>query len=164
MPIDYFKNCKTISKKMRFGLCDDQPPVSNPAYIDENDTEKWIGIIDNTVEREIIFNAIDNCIDVRRPDGSMDSRCDGVLSYNNNLIFVELKEREGGQWLKKGREQLTATINRFRQECDISEFSDIEGYVCNSLRPRAHLGQTENIQKFKDDTGFILKGKQTIII
>ena len=162
MSIDYFSDCKTETKKIIFGLCDDQPPQSNPAYIDEGNHIKWIGIVNNPLEKDVCFNAIDNCIDIRRNDNSMDSRCDGVLSYQNNLIFVELKEREGGQWLKKGREQLTATINRFKQESDITKFSSVKGYVCNSLRPQAHFGQATNIQQFKDDTGFTLVGKQEI--
>lgn len=162
MPINYFSDCKTESTNKEFGLCDDQPPQSNPAYIDEVNHAKWIGIVKNPLEHKVCFNAIDNCIDIRRNDNSMDSRCDGVLSYENDLIFVELKEREGGQWLKKGREQLTATINRFKQECDITKFSSVKGYVCNSLRPQAHFGQATNIQQFKDDTGFTLVGKQEI--
>jgi len=164
MPIDYFSNCKTNSNKDKFGLCDDQPPLSNPAYIDENDSTKWIGIVHNPHLKEINFNAIDNCIDIRRDDNKMDSRCDGVLSYDNNLIFTELKEREGGQWLKKGREQLTATIKRFKQEVDTNRFSSIKGYVCNNLRPQAHSGQAVNIQRFKDDTGYNLYGKQDVDI
>ena len=165
MSIDYFaENCKTISIKDKFGLCDDQPPLSNPAYIEEDNPAKWIGIVNNSKKQEINFNAIDNCIDIRRNDNTMDSRCDGVLSYEDKLIFVELKERDGGQWLKKGREQLTATINRFKQEIDVNIFSSIKGYVCNSLRPQSHTGQASNIQKFKDDTGYNLFGKQDIDI
>jgi len=164
MPIDYFSNCRTSSHNNEFGLCDDQPPLSNPAYIDEYNKSKWIGIVNNEQEKVVNFNAIDNCIDIRRDDMTMDSRCDGVLSYEKSLILVELKERDGGQWLKKGREQLTATINRFKQEVDINEFDSIKAYVCNSLRPYSHSGQTTNIQKFRDDTGFILIGKQRIDI
>lgn len=164
MPIDYFSDCKTESIKKEFGLCDDQPPAQNPAYIDQEHSHKWIGIVKNPLEKNICFNAIDNCIDIRRSDNTMDSRCDGVLSFQKNLIFVELKERKGGQWLKEGREQLTATIKRFKQECNITQFKSVKGYVCNNLRPLAHAGQAINIQQFKDDTGFILEGKQVIDI
>ena len=164
MPIDYFLSCRTNSNKIEFGLCDDQPPLSNPAYIDEDEPIKWVGVVKNSEKKEINFNAIDNCIDIRRDDNTMDSKCDGVLSYEDKLIFIELKEREGGQWLKKGREQLTATINRFKHEVDVTQYSSIKGYVCNSLRPQAHFGQATNIQKFKDDTGYNLLGKQSIDI
>ena len=94
----------------------------------------------------------------------MESRCDGVLSFDNKLIFVELKEREGGQWLKKGRLQLTATILRFKQEQDVTKFSNVRAFVCNRLRPLAHKGQFSNIQKFKDETGYTLEGKNNIEI
>lgn len=164
MPIDYFSNCKTTSSKQNFGICDDQPPASNPAYIDEIDKSKWIAKVKNKGNKKVNFNAIDNCIDIRRDDSTMDSRCDGLLSFENNLIFIELKEREGGQWFKKGREQITATISRFKQEHDITKFSSVKGFVSNSLRPLAHSGQFTNIQKFKDDTGFKLEGKTDIEI
>jgi len=97
MPIDYFSNCRTNSGKEKFGLCDDQPPLSNPAYIDEDNSTKWIGIVKNSEQKEINFNAIDNCIDIRRADNTMDSRCDGVLSYEDKLIFTELKAK---RWIK----------------------------------------------------------------
>ena len=165
MSIDYLtKPCRTNPDKVKFGLCDDPPPLSNPAYIDEEEPTKWIEVVKNSKEKNIEFYAIDNCVDIRRDDGTMDSRCDGVLSYEDKLIFIELKERAGGQWLKKGREQLTATINRFKQEVDITQFGSIKAYACNSLRPQSHTGQASNIQKFKDDTGYILFGKQNIDI
>ncbi|MCB9036883.1 MAG: hypothetical protein H6557_09715 [Lewinellaceae bacterium] len=155
-------NCRTESNKGQFGLCDDPPPAADPAYIDETDASKWIGIVNNHTRINIEFYAIDNCVTVLRADGSLESRCDGLLSYQENLIFVELKPRGGGQWLKKGREQLTITINRFKLEHDITVFNKVEAYVCNNLRPLAHSGQASNIQKFRDDTGLILRGQQTI--
>lgn len=167
MPIDYFSKCKTSSNKNKFGLCDDENPASAPAYIDENNSLKWIGVVNNPNEKNINFNAIDNCIDIRRDDNTIDKRCDGVLSYEQSLIFVELKkrkDRKGNKWFKEGREQLTATIKRFKQEVDIDSFDNVKAYVCNSLRPQAYVGQAVNIQKFKDDTGFILYGKQAIDI
>lgn len=164
MPIDYFvTNCQTQSKEVEFGLCDDPPPADNPAYIDENDPNKWISIIKNPQSKNVNFNAIDKCIDIRRSDNTMQKRCDGVLSYDRNLVFVELKGRNGGKWVKEGREQLTETINTFKNECDvISEFQGIRAHVCNNLRPQSHFGHAANIQKFKDDTGLILDTSQEI--
>ena len=52
MPIDFFENkCKSTSNKIEFGLCDDPPPAENPAYIDENDVSKWIGIVKNNTNK-----------------------------------------------------------------------------------------------------------------
>lgn len=165
MPIDFFENkCKSTSNKIEFGLCDDPPPAENPAYIDESDASKWIGIVKNNTNKEIEFIAIDACIDIRRPDGKLESRCDGLLSFDNNLIFVELKSREGGQWLKKGREQLTITIDIFKSHYDITKYDDVYGNVCNGLRPQSHSGHAANIQQFYDETGLVLKGDRTIEI
>jgi len=163
MPIIFFDpNCKTESKINRFGLCDDPPPNTNPAYIDENNSSKWIAIVNNPNQRTAEFYAIDNCVPILRPNGEMESRCDGLLLYLNNLIFIELKSREGGQWLKKGREQLTTTVNIFKSQNNINNYSRVEAYVCNSRRPLAHHGQMENIQRFKDDTGLTLNGTNII--
>ena len=92
----------------------------------------------------------------------MESRCDGILSYLNNLIFVELKERKKGQWFKKGREQLTVTIKRFKSECDLNTYDRVEAYVCNSLKPLSNMGQKENIQRFRDETGLSLKSQRIV--
>jgi hypothetical protein len=163
MPIDFFENkCKSTSNKIEFGLCDDPPPIEKPAYIDEKEISKWIGIVKNNKNKEVTFIAVDACIDIRRPDGKLESRCDGLLSFENNLIFVELKSREGGQWLKKGREQLTITINSFKSYYDITKYDGIYANVCNSLRPQSHSGHAANIQQFYDETGLVLKGDRTI--
>lgn len=157
-------DCSTHSDQQEFGLCDDPPPPHIPAYIDETNPDKWIAKIINTNQENITFYAIDHCVDVLRPDGTKDSRCDGVLSYSNHLIFVELKSKTSTKWFKKGREQLTTTINHFKLNHDMTAYSKVEAYVCNNLRPFAHSGQAANIQKFKDDTDFILKGEREIVI
>jgi hypothetical protein len=165
MPIDFFINsCKTKSHKTEFGLCDDPPPASNPAYIDEEDKSKWIGVVQNKRGKKVEFIAIDACIDIRKPDGDLESRCDGLVSFENNLIFVELKCREGGQWLKKGREQLTITVNNFKANHNILDYNDVYANVCNSLRPLSHSGHSANIQQFYDETNLILKSDSTIEI
>jgi hypothetical protein len=165
MQIDFFVNaCKSTSNNNEFGLCDDPAPANNAAYIDEKNKSNWIGIVKNVHNYEIEFIAIDHCIDIRKPDGSLESRCDGVLSFENNLIFVELKCRGYGSWLKKGREQLTNTINIFKLHYDISKYNVVFGNVCNSLKPQSHVGHATNIQQFYDATGFVLKSDRIIEI
>ncbi len=163
MPVNFFKEeCKTESNNQEFGICDDPPPATDPAYIDENNRSKWVAIVKNLQKREVEFYAIDHCVPIFKEDGNMESRCDGMLLYSNNLIFIELKERKKGQWFKKGREQLTITIKRFKSGNDLTSYNKIEAYVCNSLKPLANTGQFENIQKFKDDTGLILKSARSV--
>jgi hypothetical protein len=165
MSIDFFEGkCKSSSDKIEFGLCDDSPPSAEPAYIDEDDNNKWIGIVKNPSEKNIKFIAIDACIDIRKPDGGLESRCDGLLSFDNDLIFVELKSRESGGWLKKGREQLTITVNNFKENYNITDYNSVYANVCNSLRPISNVGYANQIQQFYDDTGLVLKGDQIIEI
>lgn len=163
MPIDFFpERCKTASNDLEFGLCDDTP--NSPAYIDESDRSKWIGIVKNPGEKKAEFYAIDNCVEIKRPNGEDESRCDGVLKESTNLIFVELKERGSSGWFKKGREQLTITIDIFKNNHEITNFSSIRAFVCNKLKPSSNSGRAANIQQFFDETGFILKDKQEITI
>jgi len=165
MPINFFvTTCKSSSTKSKFGICDDPPPASAPAYIDELDSAKWIAVVNNSNAKTVEFVAIDACIDIRKPNGQLESRCDGLLMYDNDLIFVELKTWEGGKWLKKGREQLTITINNFKSSHDITIYANIYGNVCNSQRPQSHFGHAANIQQFSDDTGLILRSDSTIEI
>lgn len=165
MSIDFFDTThKTSSNSLEFGLCDDLP--KQPAYIDNNihnKVSKWIGIVNNLNAKNVDFYPIDNCLEIKRPNGELESRCDGMLHQDNNLIFVELKDR-GSNWLKKGCEQLVKTINVFKIYHDISNYSKIEAYVCNKQKPLFNTGNITHIQKFKDDTGSILNIKQIIDI
>ncbi len=153
-----------MSSIEKFGICDEPQPNTNPAYIDENNPDKWIGIVNNPLRKEIQFNAIDNCLEIIREDGSKATKCDGILSYENRLVFVELKERHNKKWFNKGRKQLAATIIRFKREYDITQFVSIKAYVCNSVIPNVHRGHFSNIQRFYDETGCILLGKREIEI
>ena len=163
MSINFFQpDCKSDSSRTEFGICDDVP--NSPAYIDETDRLKWIGIVKNPHKKYTEFYAIDNCLNLRKEDGNLESTCDGVLKESTNLIFVELKERGSGKWFGKGREQITNTINLFKANHDISAFSSVSAYVCNNLKPFANSGRAVSIQKFKDDTGFLLKDQQEVSI
>lgn len=163
MPIDFFKDaCKSESSKTEFGLCDDI--ANSPAYIDENTKTKWIGVVKNPNGRDAQFYAIDNCLGLRRADGTLESSCDGVLKESLNLIFVELKERQSGSWFGDGRKQLTNTIKIFKANHNVADFSSITAHVCNNLKPLANSGRAVAIQMFKDDTGYILRDTMEINI
>jgi hypothetical protein len=157
MPINFFDSaCRTSSTATNFGLCDDPPPATNPAYIDGADDAKWIAEVRNDNAISVDFYAIDHCVVILRPNGQMESRCDGMLHYGTNLTFVELKNRSGSGWLREGREQLTKTIETFKDNYNVNNFNLEEGYVCNKQRPLAIRGNSTEFQKFKDDTAIIL--------
>ena len=168
MPIDFFQeSCKTESNNNKFGLCDDPSQSEEPAYIEEREQSSeqsnvWIAIVKNPEQRNCKFYAIDHCVEILKSDGKEEKRCDGLLSYANNLIFIELKSGTNRKRLTKGHKQLTTTVQRFKSENDITQYNDVKAFVCNNLRPFANKGQASTIQKFKDDTGLILKTEQTI--
>lgn len=165
MSINFFEaSCKTESNTNEFGLCDDPPPAENPAYINEDDFSKWIAIVDNPDNKDVDFYAIDHCVEILREDGTKENRCDGILHYDNNLTFVELKDRTGSGWLGKGRKQLTTTIEAFSKTHDINNYTKVEAYISNNLRPRSNSNYIIDIQKFKDATGLILNIEQKISI
>ena len=167
MQVDFFNdNCKTSSFEKEFGLCDDPNSNQEPAYIDNFNKEKWIGIVKNSEEFTIDFFAIDNCIDLFRNDHKMLKRCDGLLKYLNNIIFVELKARKGkgGKWLNEARVQLKSTITKFMEVHDIEIFNNVSAHVCNKQKPYVNQGHVIQIQRFKDETGLILQVSQEIIV
>lgn len=168
MPVDFFNNPqKMISAKPRFGLCDDVAPINcpkTPAYIDESSEDKWTAVVSNTHLKTATFYPIDNCIEILRPDGNMDNRCDGLLEYNDNLIFVELKDRCSHGWVADGLEQLKVTINNFRIHHNINTFASISAYLCNKQRPRAVVACNTAVNQFKDETGYKVSVDRNITI
>ena len=165
MPVDFFiSGCKTTTVKDKFGLCDDPLPAMNPAYIEENNPEDWIAEVENKNEISVDLHAIDNCIEILRPNGEMESRCDCMLHYNNSLVFAELKDRARSGWLAKGSSQVSITINKFKESYNITDFDKVEAYVCNKQKPLAITGNNTTVQQFKDETGLTLKPDRNIKI
>lgn len=160
MSISFFEpKCQTFSGRKIFGLCDDPPPATNPAYIDEQDGAKWIAVVENEDLYDVTFTAIDNCIDVKRPDGKMAKRCDGVLTYNTTAIFVELKQRSarGNAWVTDAEEQLRTSIDYFEQEEEAENFGIKQAYIANSEHPKFKESQMRRMDQFYTDTGFVLR-------
>ncbi|MBD1214916.1 MAG: hypothetical protein H9534_19790 [Dolichospermum circinale Clear-D4] len=165
MSINFFDtNCQSQTNQPKFGLCDDPPPSENPAYININDSRKWIAIVENNQEINLIFTAIDKCIQILRSDGKMDNRCDGMLTYNNNIIFVELKERKytNSVWIDDGENQLRKIISVFINNHDLQIFKSKKAYIANSKKPQFQYSHKERMQKFRNDTGFTLIIQNTI--
>ena len=159
MSINFFDtNCQSQTNQPKFGLCDDPPPSENPAYININDSRKWIAIVENNQEIEVIFTAIDNCIEIFRSNGERENRCEGMLTYNNNIIFVELKERNytNSVWIDAGENQLRKIISVFINNHDLQIFKSKKAYIANSKKPQFQYSHKERMQKFRNDTGFTL--------
>jgi len=121
MSVNFFKaDCQNITTKKKFGLHDGED--STPAKIKLSVEPSWNATVLNDEAKEILFTAIDNCIEILRENGDMDSRCDVMLSYESNLLFIELKNKRGA-WQAEGLQQIEATIKRMKEENEEYYFS-----------------------------------------
>lgn len=160
------ENCQTFSSKKIFGLCDPPAPSTEPAYIDEENGAEWIGVVVNEYRYDVTFTAIDHCIDVLTSDGMSAKRCDGVLTYNDAAIFVELKDRSTGGtgWVKEAEQQLLSSIHHFERTPNAAQYREKRAYIANSSRPKFRSSQAQRMEKFRNETGYILRIENRIIL
>jgi hypothetical protein len=76
---------------------------------------------------------------------------------NGVITFIELKDRDGGRWAGKSRDQLINTIRIFKREADITPYNRFFGHIANKQRPNFKAGNKTFFQEFEDRTGFILR-------
>lgn len=156
--------CKYLTEEVVFGICDEPPPDFFPAYIKCYQKDDWIAEVRNSGRKPTVFKAIDNCLPLRKPDGTLDSRCDGVLATSNVLIFLELKDRDTPGWLREGWKQIVNTIRHFVLTHSIDDFQLQVAHVCNKQRPFSVSGINTEAQEFKDETSEILNNKGLLLV
>lgn len=168
MPINFFSgNCQNgdssqdVTTAATFGICDDRPRLR--AYLDYNTPANWIAKVENNHQREVTFTSIDNCIEIRRPDGNMESRCDGMLTYDDCIIFVELKEKNRS-FLEEGLNQLETTIRLFQTAHPERTYLTRKAYLANSRHPLFAAGRNTRAQQFRDSTGITPLVHNNIVI
>jgi hypothetical protein len=173
MSINFFAaQCQDNSNRKLFGLCDDRPEHRDEtcpkerAYLKEDSGGKWIATVVNEERYEVTFTAVDHCIETKREDGTMNKRCDGFLSYDSSIIFVELKERGGlgNDWVIDGEKQLRASIGYFEAEDDSDNYSSKKAYIANKEHPKFKESQTRRMNQFLIDTGYVLRIENRIIL
>lgn len=168
MAVDFKKpSCVSSTDAKRFGICDDQPPLpKGPAYLDHKDGKKWIAVVHNDSRFQVLFTAIDHCVDILRPDGTQEKRCDGMLTLHDSVIFVELKEidMKGAGWIKQAEEQLRTTIGYFEKEPEAKAYEIKKAYIANSERPLFRESQQVRMERFEEETGYVLRIENRIIL
>lgn len=159
-------DCQSRSNRKLFGLCDNPHPAKDPAYIDEFNGEKWIAVVVNEPTYNVVFTAVDHCIETRRADGKMDNRCDGILFYNNTVIFIELKERSalGVDWIVDAEIQLKSSIGHFEKNVDADDYTVKRAYIANNKHPKFKATQTRRMNQFEKDTGYVLRIENRIVL
>jgi len=146
MSIDFNnRHCQTITSEKLFGLCDNDNHT--PAFISINSVDDyWIAIVQNDNEIPIVFTAIDHCIEILRDCGDMESCCDCMLTYPNNIVFVELKNKHK-KWMESGIGQLEKTIEIYSNNHNLSLFSKRRAFVANRKHPNFQVIEVEIKQR-----------------
>lgn len=149
--IDFEKTtCQTKTTALRFGIIDDlQQPTAYLTFVDE---KKWTAVVENSQTKEVTFTAIDNCIEIRRPNGDWEKSCDGMLKYERDIVFVELKNK-AAHWITEGIEQLRTTVEYYFQQYNLKDFRKKRAFLANAKKPRFQSAQKERMQRFRDQTG-----------
>jgi hypothetical protein len=165
MTIDFFKTvCQTVTDKPRFGICDAEDiREKTPAYINVDDESQWIAVVENESSKKVVFVAIDNCIDVFRENGEMESRCDGMLTCEESLILVELKNKVS-DWKASGIEQIEATLIRLieNHETYYYSFKKRKAYVANKKHPKFQVIENATMRRFSTEYKIWLDIQATI--
>ena len=157
MAIDFFQTkCQSTTNETVLGIYD--APPATLSFINSDDWTVWV---DNVDAKEIVHTAIDDCLGI---PGSEGKRCESMITYDDVLTFIELKDRDGGRWAGEAREQLINTIALFKRDADISNYTRLYGHIANKQRPNFKSGGKRFNQEFEDETGFVLRVSDVIKI
>lgn len=157
MAINFFETkCQNQTHEKVFGIYD--TPPATLSFANYNDWHVWV---DNDGAKEITHTAVDKCLNIAHSEGE---RCESMVTYDDVLMFIELKDRDGGRWAGKSRDQLINTINLFKRDASIAPYSRLYGHIANKQRPCFKAGNKTFYQKFEDETGFILRVSDVIKI
>lgn len=157
MAINFFEaGCQTTTVETVFGIYD--TPPATLVFADPDDWHVWV---DNAQAIAVTHTAIDDCLGIPWAEGE---RCESMISYSDVLMFVELKDRDGGRWAGKARDQLINTIALFKRDASIAPYNKHYGHIANKKRPHFKSGGMKFSQEFEDQTGFILRISDVIKI
>jgi hypothetical protein len=157
MAIDFFQaKCQSITSETVFGIYD-----VPPATLSFSNSDEWHAWVDNSKSKEITHTAIDDCLGIPHSEGE---RCESMITYEDVLIFVELKDRNSSGWAGKARGQLINTIALFKRDADVSAYKRLYGHIANKQRPYFKSGGARFFQEFEEATGFILRVSDVIKI
>lgn len=157
MAINFFEaSCQTQTSEKVFGIYD-----TPPATLSFENSDDWHVWVDNAGEKEITHTAIDQCLNIPRAEGE---RCESMITYDDVITFIELKDRDGGRWAGKSRDQLINTIKLFKRDADLAPYARMYGHIANKQRPNFKAGGKTFYQHFEDETGFVLRVSDVIKI
>jgi hypothetical protein len=130
--------CQETLHNPLFGLCDDNNGTK--AYTDIDNPRNWIATVKNDQQKKIMFTAIDKCV-IQDNEYLGRGRCDGMLTTDEYLCFVELKDQAKG-WMSAAIEQLESTIQFFSEGNDMAIFKHKKAFACN--KQHKHFQEIDN--------------------
>ena len=149
MSINFYEaKCQSTTSEAFFGLYDKED--ESPAMIVHIQKDKWNATVINPTQKQITHTAVDNCIEILRENGEMESRCDSMLTYADNIIFIELKNK-GSDWKSDGISQVEITIQNFIRSHNLSAIKYKRAFVANRKHPYFQVIEDLQAKKFWDD-------------
>ncbi len=154
---DYVRESERMD--VRFGIVDgvEQGGAENIAFTTIENETHWNAIVTNLSRKALIFMPLDHNIVIHpRPD-TIYSLCDGMLydTEKQLLLFVELKVK-GKTWLGQATKQLKSTISLFKANHNTDRFKKKVAYAANKKHPCFQYSKKDDMQRFKNETGFRL--------
>ena len=165
MSIDFFNtSCAEAPQATKeFGLCDDQN--SRKAYSNVDDSSKWIAIVKNENKIRVQFTPIDNCMNIKKNGlNELESTCDGMLTFENSIYLVELKNSRTRGWRSKSIKQLENTISLIKKNHSIDHLENRKAFASNKKRQVFRESNSSQSKEFLTTTGFTLHEQTEIII
>ena len=143
-----------------FGLCDNEDGTR--AYPDTANPDNWIAEVKNDNNMDITFTAVDKCV-FNDHEYTGRGRCDGMLTTENHLYLVELKNQQP-PWQSHAIDQLNSTINFLVDNHDISQYKKRKAFVCNKKRDKFVVIDNEFNKAFYNRTTFRIDIQAEIVI
>lgn len=160
--MDFFKpECQSGPfDQAEFGLCDDQNTTC--AYVDTATPEKWVATVRNPSRKAITFTAIDKCV-IRDADEPERGRCDAMLTTDDLLYLVELKDQKTN-WIPHAIEQLESTVRFLREHHDLTRFRHKKAFACNKRHKAFATIDNERQRRFFRTYGFRIDVQATVVV
>lgn len=143
-----------------FGLCDDQN--GKKAYTNVINPTKWIATVKNDNNKNLLFTAIDKCI-IKDNEQIGRGRCDGMLTSDEHLYFVELKNANS-PWQTDAIEQLESTIQFFKTNHNIDAYRYKKAFACNKKKEKFRVIDNEFNIRFYRTYGFRIDIQAEILV
>lgn len=159
MTIDFFdRKCQEPSlNAASFGICDDGN--GSKAYIKKDSPESWTAAVSNEGQIDLTFTAIDNCI----LNNSEYKRCDGMLTSERHILFIELKNQKSA-WIADAFEQIESTVQLFIANHNIQKYKHKKAFICNKSHKRFQEIDNERSLRFFQKYRVRIDAQATIII